>query len=101
MNKGAYEVITKIKVAGIKFTFSNSNTALIWKDGQFFEMADAHNNGIITKENLKELAKKVNQINQKGIYPRDIYPNIIAKSRDCFFSRGICMARVVGFEPTE
>jgi hypothetical protein len=41
MLRGAYEVITTIKIAGVEFTFSNSNTALVWKDGQFFELSDA------------------------------------------------------------
>lgn len=36
MLRGAYQVITTIEIDGVEFTFSDSNTALVWKDGQFF-----------------------------------------------------------------
>lgn len=61
MLRGAYEVITTIKIAGIEFTFSNSNTALVWKDGHFFELSDAYDNDILTKDNLVAIAKRVNK----------------------------------------
>src|SRR5690554_3333353 len=61
MLRGVYEVITTIKIAEIEFTFSNTNTALVWKDGQFFELSDAYENEMLTKDNLIAIAKKVNK----------------------------------------
>ena len=61
MQRGAYQVITTIKIDGIEFTFSDSNTALVWKDGQFFELSDAYDNEVLTKDNLISIAKKVNK----------------------------------------
>jgi hypothetical protein len=61
MQRGAYQVITTIEIDGVEFTFSDSNTALVWKDGQFFELADAYENEILTKDNLVAIGKKVNK----------------------------------------
>lgn len=61
MQRGAYQVITTIEIDGVEFTFSDSNTALVWKDGQFFELSDAYDNEVLTKDNLISIAKKVNK----------------------------------------
>ena len=61
IERGAFEVVTTIQVGGVDFTFSNSNTALVWKNGQFFELADAYDRGLLTKSNLDVLAKKINK----------------------------------------
>lgn len=61
MKRSAYEVITTINIAGVNFTFSNTNTALVWKDGYFYELSDAYNNDILTKDNLITIAKRVNK----------------------------------------
>lgn len=61
MERPAFEVVTVIQVGGIDFTFSNSNTALVWKDGQFFELQEAYDTGLLSKENLTSIAKKVNK----------------------------------------
>lgn len=60
MKRDAYQVITTIEIDGIQFTFSDSNTALVWKDGKFFDLSDAYDNQMLTKENLISIAKKVN-----------------------------------------
>jgi len=60
MNRGAFAAITTIQVGGIDFIFSNSNTALVWHSGQFFELAEAYDNGLLSKENLTTIAEKVN-----------------------------------------
>jgi hypothetical protein len=61
IERGAFEVVTTIQVGGVDFTFSNSNTALVWKDGQFFELANAYDSELLTKSNLEALAKKINK----------------------------------------
>lgn len=61
MNRGAYEMITNIQVGGVDFTFDNSNTALVWKDGNFYELADAYDAGLLTKANLTAIALLVNK----------------------------------------
>lgn len=60
INRPAFEVLTKIIVGGIEFTFSNSNTALVWKNGEFFELSDAYDHEILTLDNLISIAQKVN-----------------------------------------
>lgn len=60
IERAAFDVVTTIQVGGVDFTFGNSNTALVWKDGQFFELADAYDSGLLTKTNLDALAKKIN-----------------------------------------
>lgn len=61
MKRNSYPVVTVIEIDGIEFTFSDSNTALVWKDGQFFELSDAYDNEVLTKDNLIAIAKKVNK----------------------------------------
>ena len=61
MERGAFEVITTIQVGGVDFTFSNTNTAIVWHDGQFSELEEAYDNGLLTKDNLIAIAKKVNK----------------------------------------
>jgi|SRR5690554_436048 len=60
INRPALEVLTKIIVGGIEFTFSNANTALVWKNGEFFELSDAYDHEILTLDNLISIAQKVN-----------------------------------------
>lgn len=60
INRGAYEVVTTIQVGSVEFKFNNTNTPLVWKDGQFFELSVAYYKGLLTQNNLEALAKKVN-----------------------------------------
>jgi len=61
MNRGAYEVITKIQIGGVELVFSNTNTAIVWHDGEFYELETAYNEGLISKDNLISLSKKINK----------------------------------------
>lgn len=61
MNRGSYAVITKIQIDGVELVFNNSNTALVWHDGDFYELESAYNEGIISKDNLINLSKKINK----------------------------------------
>ena len=61
MNRGAYQVLTTIEIDGVEFNFSDSNTALVWKDGIFYELEDAYNENLLTKKDLLSLAKKINK----------------------------------------
>jgi hypothetical protein len=61
MERPAFEVLTGIQVGGVDFTFNNSNTALVWKEGQFYELAEAYDLGLLSKDDLTSLAKKVNK----------------------------------------
>ena len=38
MNRGSYEVIAKVQIDGVELVFNNSNTALVWHDGEFYEL---------------------------------------------------------------
>jgi len=60
MERGAYEVITEIQVGEVDFTFENTNTPLVWKDGEFYEFENAYEQGLLTKTNLLDIAQKVN-----------------------------------------
>ena len=61
MNRGAYQVITNISFlgAGVKMQFSDTNTPLVYKNGNFYELEDAYMKVIITKESLIKLQDKI------------------------------------------
>jgi uncharacterized membrane protein len=56
MNRGAYLVGTKIEIDGIQFIFADTNSALVWKDGNFFELVDAFERKMISREDLIKIA---------------------------------------------
>ena len=61
MNRGAYHVITNIYFWGteVKIQFPDTNTPLVYKNGNFYELEDAYMNGIITKESVTKLHDKI------------------------------------------
>ncbi len=59
INRNSYEVITKIIIDDIEFTFENSNTPLVWKNGNIFELEDAYEQGILNKENIEKLYSNI------------------------------------------
>lgn len=62
MDRGAYQVLTKIPFPelGIVFNLPNTNTPLVYREGKFYELYDAYyNDKIITEENLIDLHKKI------------------------------------------
>ncbi len=61
IKRGAFQVITTIEIDSIEFIFSDSNTPLVWSDGQFFELIDAYDENLLTKDDLVSLAKKINK----------------------------------------
>jgi hypothetical protein len=62
----AFQVITTIQVGGVNFTFNNSNVAIVWHDGNFFELQEAYENGLLSIANLTYVAGKVNQNNDNN-----------------------------------
>ena len=61
MNRGAYHVLTTIAFWGteVKIQFPDTNTPLVYKNGNFYELEDAYMNGIITKESVTKLHDKI------------------------------------------
>lgn len=61
INRSAFQVITYISFLdiGIEMQFPDSNTPLVYKNGNFYELKDAYKHGIITKDILFELQKKI------------------------------------------
>ena len=61
ISRSAFQVITYISFLdiGIEMQFPDSNTPLVYKNGNFYELKDAYKNGILTKENLIELQDKI------------------------------------------
>lgn len=61
IKRNSFPVVTTIEIDGIELTFSDSNTALVWKDGHFFELSDAYDNEVLTIDHLIAIALKVNK----------------------------------------
>lgn len=61
INRSAFQVITYVSFLdiGIEMQFPDSNTPLVYKNGYFFELKDAYNNGIVTKDILLDFQKKI------------------------------------------
>lgn len=61
ISRSAFQVITYVSFLdiGIEMQFSDSNTPLVYKNGNFYELKDAYKNEIISKENLLELQDKI------------------------------------------
>ena len=61
MNRGAYHVLTNIYFWGteVKIQFPDTNTPLVYKNGNFYELEDAYMNGILTKESVIKLQDKI------------------------------------------
>lgn len=61
MNRSAFQVITCVSFLdiGVKMYFEDSNTPLVYKNGDFYELKDSYSNSIITKDNLQALQAKI------------------------------------------
>lgn len=61
MNRSASQVITCVSFLdiGVKMYFEDSNTPLVYKNGDFYELKDSYSNSIITKDNLQALQAKI------------------------------------------
>lgn len=51
------EVITTDTVAGLQFVYSCSQRMQVWSDGQFYNLQLAYDNGLLTREDLRTLAR--------------------------------------------
>jgi len=49
---GPDTVVVNYKLAGTIFRHNHDNTIYVWKDGNFFEMIDAFQQGLLTPENI-------------------------------------------------
>ena len=52
---GAATVITTEIIAGISFTFPSSNVFVAWRDGNFYSVQDAYDNGFLTRSHLRTI----------------------------------------------
>jgi len=56
---GGTGAITNVVVAGILFTYSGSGTSIVvWKDGTFYGLQKAYDLGLLTRENIVEIARQ-------------------------------------------
>ena len=44
---GLAQVITEVEIAGVKFSYPNSNQIHIWSDGNYYTMPEAYEKGLI------------------------------------------------------
>ena len=58
INGGQLTMITKIEVAGEEFSWPNSFVIYAYKDGEFYDLETAYEKGILTKWNIKSIAKR-------------------------------------------
>jgi len=62
----------EILVAGYTFTYYGGNMSEVWKDGEFYSLVDAYNEGILTKEHIEKIYKMNPIVYKKTEYT---YPN--------------------------
>ena len=56
MNRGAYLVVTQLTIDEVAFRFEDSNTPLVWVKGQFYELAEAYEQSLLSKVDLIEIS---------------------------------------------
>jgi len=56
--------IVEQTIAGSDFFYSDGNVIEVWKDGKFYYLEEAYEQGILTKEQIAEIA----YIHKKGLY---------------------------------
>lgn len=44
-------------IAGYLFSFTGDNTIIVWKDGEFYDLSEAYDQGILTKEHIGQIDK--------------------------------------------
>ena len=50
-------VLTSETVGGATFHYPNSNKALAWNDGSFYSLQEAYSIGLLTENDLREMAR--------------------------------------------
>ena len=63
----AFTVITDVQVEGINFHYRSSNTIKVWKDGTFYSIQEAYDQGFLTKEQIQTIADMHNNGQYKVI----------------------------------
>ena len=51
-------VITREEIAGIIFEYGSSNTIQVWKDGKIYTLQEAYDQGFLSKQDIKTIAKE-------------------------------------------
>ena len=54
-------MITTIQIGGVDLTFSNTNVAIVWHDDGFFELQEAYDKELLTREDLVSIANRLNR----------------------------------------
>ncbi|MCL2679130.1 MAG: hypothetical protein FWF18_02420 [Dehalococcoidia bacterium] len=85
-DRPAFEAITTVQVDGVDFVFDNTNVAIVWKDGSFFELQEAYDNELLTKGNLKSIQT---HYGQHSYTDEEIIENAKAMSLEDDFAEGI------------
>jgi len=54
---GENAVVTNIEVAGTLFEYGYNWTIYLWKDGSFYNMIDAYEQGLLTAADIRKIGK--------------------------------------------
>ncbi|MDR3013694.1 MAG: hypothetical protein LBU70_10900 [Chitinispirillales bacterium] len=54
---GADAVVVTVEIAGTIFRYGSDGTIYLWRDGSFYDMIDAYEQGLVNSENISELAE--------------------------------------------
>lgn len=54
--EGAGDAMRSEYIDGIEISYRDTNRLIVWKDGDFFHLSGAYNEGILTKDDVKEVA---------------------------------------------
>ena len=49
------DVIVKTRVAGIAFQYSNANQLRVWKNGTFYTLEQAYEEGLLSRSNIRSV----------------------------------------------
>ena len=61
------DVMTDIEVVGIIFHYGSTNEIKVWKDGNFYSVQEAYDQGLLTREQVQTLADVHNNKEYKWI----------------------------------
>lgn len=55
VDRNAFCAVTEVTLGVYSLTFSDSNTPLVWLDGEIYELKDAYDNKILANDDVKQL----------------------------------------------
>lgn len=58
LESGPLTAVTEKEVAGETFVWPRSFVIYVYKDGEFYDLETAYENGLLTKKNIKSIAKR-------------------------------------------